>query len=76
MLISIHSGFIRYKNLAHDQIRASYWTIWLMNINDFWIMIKTVYNMVCHGITVTYTHGIEQEFTNVQFIHLIIGSVA
>ena len=35
MLISIHIGFIRYKSLVHDQIRASYWAIWLMNINDF-----------------------------------------
>ena len=35
MLISIHSDFIRYKSLAHDQIHASYWTIWLMNINEF-----------------------------------------
>ena len=31
-VISIRNGFMRYKNLAHDQIRASHWTIWLMNI--------------------------------------------
>ena len=35
MLISIHSGFMRYKSLAYDQICASYWTIWLVNINEF-----------------------------------------
>ena len=30
MLISIHSGLIRYESLAHNHIRASHWTIWLM----------------------------------------------
>ena len=35
MLVIIHSRFIRYKSLAHDQIRAYDWAIPLMNINEF-----------------------------------------
>ena len=30
MLISIHSGHIMYESLAHNHIRVSHWTIWLM----------------------------------------------
>ena len=30
MLISIYSGLIMYESLAHNHIRVSHWTIWLM----------------------------------------------
>ena len=51
MLISIHSGFIMYKSLAHDQIHASSFDNLANEINEFlklFYVIMLMFHSLCN----------------------------